>query len=113
MQPSTVGVEVGHDFKGRDLYVESLGVLQVIIPNLINNVAEEFGNATFGCFVAGVVIKQKFVGGLGTNRDNGRDVVGNVPILKGEAGRPDELGGAMVGFVLGSLHEDGHEGMDS
>ncbi len=27
MQPSAVGVEVGHDLKGRDLRVESLGVL--------------------------------------------------------------------------------------
>ena len=39
--------------------------------------------------------------------------VGNVPILEGEVGRPDEIGGAMVGFVLGSLHEDVRERMDS
>jgi hypothetical protein len=94
---------LGHDFKGCDLRVESLGVLQVVVSNLVDIFAEEFGNATFGCFVAGIVVKAGFVGGI----------VGHVPILVGEAGRPDELGGAMVGFVLGGLREDGHKGMDS
>ncbi len=54
MQPPAVGVEVGHDFKGRDLHIESLGVLQVVVPNLVNNVEEEFCNTTFSCFVAGL-----------------------------------------------------------
>ncbi len=39
MQPPAVGVKVGHDFMGCDLCTESLGILQVIVPNLINNVA--------------------------------------------------------------------------
>ncbi len=60
----TVGVEVGHDFEGRDLCIESLGILQVVVLNLVNNVAEEFGNTTFGCLVAGVVVKAGFVGGM-------------------------------------------------
>ena len=41
MQPPTVGIELGHDFEGSDLCIESLGVLEVIVPNLVNNVAEE------------------------------------------------------------------------
>ncbi len=74
---------------------------------------EELGNATFGCFVAGVVAKAGFVGSFGTNTDDGRGVVGNVPVIEGEAGRPDKLEAAMVSFALGSLRKDGREGIDS
>jgi hypothetical protein len=57
MQPPAVGVEVGHDLKGRDLHVESLGVLQVVVPNLVKDVAEEVGDATFRCLVTGIVVE--------------------------------------------------------
>jgi hypothetical protein len=113
MQPPAVGIEVGHDLMGRDLCVESLGILQVTVPNLVNDVAEELGKATFGCFVAGVVVEAGFVGGLGANMDDGRGIICNVPVVEGEARRPDKLGAAMVGFVLGGLREDGREGMNS
>jgi hypothetical protein len=53
------------------------------------------------------------VGGLVTNTDNGHCIIGNVLVVEGEAGRLDKLGAAMVGFVLGGLCKDGHEGMDS
>jgi hypothetical protein len=33
--------------------------------------------------------------------------------IEGEAGRPDELGTTMVGFVLGGLCKNGREGMNS
>ncbi len=113
MEPPDVGIKVGHDYKGRDLCIESLGILQVIIPNLVNNVAEEFGNTMFGYLVAGVVVEAGFVGGLGANTDDGRGIVGNVPVEEGEVGRPDKFGGAKVGFVLGGLCEDGRKRMDS
>ncbi len=107
MYTPAVGVKVGHDFEGRDLRIECLGILQVILPNLVDNILEEFGDATLGRLVAGIVIEAGFVGSLGANMDNSHGVVGNVPVVEGEAGRPDELGVAMVGFVLGGLHEDG------
>jgi hypothetical protein len=113
MQPPAVGVKVSNDFKGRDLHIESLGVLQVIVPNLVNDVVEEFGNATFGCFIAGIVIKVGFVGGPGRNTDDGCGIVGDVPVIEGETRRPDKLGCAMVGFVLGGLCDDSRERMDS
>jgi hypothetical protein len=112
MEPPAVGVEVGHDFKGCDLRIESLGIFQVVVSNHINDIAEEFGNAMLGCFIAGIVVEAGFVGNLGANTDNGCGIVGDVPVIEGEARRPDELGGTMVGFVLGGLHEDGREGMD-
>jgi hypothetical protein len=113
MQPPAVGIKVGHDLKGHDLGVESLGILQVVVPNLVSKVVEEFGNATFGCFVAGVVVEVGFVGGLGANTDNSRGIIGNVPVVEREAGRQDKLGAAMVRSILGSLREDGCEGMGS
>ncbi len=53
------------------------------------------------------------MGGLCSNTDNCRGIVGNVFIIEGEAGGPDELGAAVFGFVLGSLNQDGREGMDT
>ncbi len=104
---------MGHDFKGHDLCVESLGVLQVVVPNLINDIAEEFGNATFGCFVAGIAVEAGIVGSLGVHTEDGHGIIGNVLVVEGEAGRPDELGSTMVGFILGGLCEDGCERMAS
>ncbi len=113
MQPPAVGIEVGHDLKGHDLCVENLGVLQVILPNLVNDVVEELGNPMFDCIVAGIVVEAGFVGGLGANTDDGCGVIGNVFVIEGKAGRPDKLGAAMVSFVFGGLCKDGREGMDS
>jgi hypothetical protein len=67
----------------------------------------------FGCLVAGIVVEVGFSGGLSANMDDGRGIIGNVPVIEREAGRPDKLGGAMVGFVLNGLREDVHEGMVS
>ena len=100
MQPPAVGVEVGHDFKGRDLCIESLGILQVDVPNLVDDVAEELGNTTFGCLVGGIAVKAEFVGSLGVNMDDGRGIIGNDLIVEGEVVRPDKLGAAMVSFLL-------------
>jgi hypothetical protein len=48
---------------------------------------EKLGKATFGCLVAGVVVKAGFVGGLGMDMDNGCGVIGNALVVEGEAGR--------------------------
>ncbi len=74
---------------------------------------EEFGNTMFGCLITGIVVEAGFVGSLGANTDNGHGIIGNIPVIEGEAGRPDKIGVAMVGFVLGGLREDGSERMDS
>ncbi len=113
MQPPAVGIEVGHDLKGCELCVECLAVLQVVIPNLVNDISEELGDAMFCCLEAGIVAEVRFVGGLGPNTDNSCGILGNVPVVEGEAGRPDKPGATMVGFVLGGLCKDGREGMDS
>jgi hypothetical protein len=49
------------------------------------------------------------MGGLSANKDNSRGIVCNVLAVDEEVGWLDKLGIAMDGFVLGGLHEDGHE----
>ncbi len=103
MQPAAVGVEEGHDLDGRDLSVEGLGVFEIVVPDLINNIAKKFCNATFGRFVTGVVIEAGFMGRLCTNPEDCRGIVGDVFIVEGEADGTYEFGIAMVRFVLGGL----------
>jgi hypothetical protein len=103
MQVAAVGVKEGHDLDGRDLCVEGLGVFEIVVPDLINNITKKFCNATFGRFVTGVVIEAGFVGRLCTNSDDCRGVVSDVFIVEGEAGRTYEFGVAMFCFVLGGL----------
>ncbi len=43
MQPATVGVEESHDdLDGRDLCVEGLRIFEIVVPDLINNIAKIF-----------------------------------------------------------------------
>jgi hypothetical protein len=113
MQPPAVGIKEGHDVEGRDLCIERLGILEIVVSDLVNDIAKEFGDATFGHLLTGIVIEAGLMGGLCLNADNCRGVVGDVFVVEGEAGGLDELGVAMFGFVLGGLLKDGHEGMDT
>jgi hypothetical protein len=58
MKPSTVGIEEGNDVNGHDLHVEGVSIFEIVVPNLVNNVAEKLGHALFGCLVTGVAIKR-------------------------------------------------------
>ncbi len=111
MQTPAVGVKVGHDFEGRDLRIECLSVLQV--SGCYTKSHWQCHGGIWQCHVwppcSWCSPQGSFLGGLGTNTDVSHGVVGNVPVIEGEDGRPDKLGVAMVGFVLGGLHEDGRE----
>ncbi len=43
MQPPAVGVEEGDDLEGRHLRVEGVGVLEVVVPDLVDNFPQELG----------------------------------------------------------------------
>ena len=58
--------------------VKGIGILEVVVPDLVHDIAEKFGNAPLGRFVTGVVIKAGFMGRLCTNSEDCRGVVGNV-----------------------------------
>ncbi len=70
MKPPAVGVKEGHDVNGRDLCVEGVGIFEVVVPNIIDNIAEKLGHASFDCLVTGVVIESGFAGGLCRNANN-------------------------------------------
>ena len=91
----------------------TIGVFEIIVPDLINNVAKKFCNATFGRFITGVVIEAGFVGRLRTNSDDCRGVIGDVFIVEGKADGTNERGVAVFGFVLGGVREDSCERMDA
>ena len=112
MKPSAVGIKEGHDVNGHDLCVEGVGVFEVVVPNLVNNITEKLGHTLFGHLITGVVIESGFVGGLCTNANNCRGVVSNRLVVEWETSRAYKFG-AMAGFVLDSLGEDGCEGVNS
>ena len=51
----------------------TIGVFEIVVPDLINNIAKKFCNAMFGRFITGIVIEAGFMGRLCTNLDNCRD----------------------------------------
>jgi hypothetical protein len=59
---TTVGVEKGHDFKGRHLCVEGVGVLEIVVLYLIDRLTKELGGTTLGRFVPGVVVEVGLLG---------------------------------------------------
>jgi hypothetical protein len=69
MQTPIVGVKEGDDVERRDLRIESIGVFEVVVQNLVDNVMEEFGHAMLGYLVTSIVIKAGFMGSLRTNTD--------------------------------------------
>ncbi len=62
VEPPTVGVKEGHDFKGQHLRIEGISILEVVVPDLLNYLAEEFGGTALSRLVAGVVVKAGAMG---------------------------------------------------
>jgi hypothetical protein len=112
MDPSAVGVEEGHDVNGRDLHVEGVGVFEVVVPNLVENIAEKFGHASFSHLVTGIVIKSGFVGSLCTHMNDCCGIVSGRLVVEWKMSREYKFD-TMVGFILDSLGEDGCEGVNS
>lgn len=112
MEPPAVGFEESHDLPRRDFRVEGLGVLEVVIPNLLDGFAEEFGNAPFGSLVAGEIISARFMGRFRSDADDGRGIVGDARVVKGEPDWAAEVVATMVGGISRGIGEDCREGMD-
>ena len=111
MKPSTDGVKGGHDVDGHDLCIEGVGIFEVVVPNLINNIAKKHGHILFGRLVTGLVIMSGFVGSLCTNVNNWCGAISNCLVIEWETRRASKFG-TIVGFVFDSLGEDGHEGVN-
>ena len=112
MKAATVEVQEGHDLKGGDLSVERFGVLEVVVPYLVHHVAEEFGAATFGRFVVGVVLEFGLVGRFRTDTNHSRSIVRDVQIVESEPRGADEVVSPVGGSILGVVREEGGQGVD-
>ncbi len=112
VEATGVGVEEGDDVEGRHLCVEGVGVLEVVVPDLLDGIPEEFGCAAFGRLVASVVVEACFVGRLRTNANDHGGVVRDAPVVEWETDGNDEGVTAMVGGVPRGLREESNEGMD-
>ncbi len=62
VETHAVGIEKGHDFEGRCLCVEGVGVLEIVVPYLVDRLTKELGGAMLGRLVPGVVIEAGLVG---------------------------------------------------
>ncbi len=62
MEPPAVGVEEGHDLKGQHLCIEGISILEVVVPDLVDYLAEKFGGAALSRLLAGVVVKAGAMG---------------------------------------------------
>jgi hypothetical protein len=111
MKPSAVGIKEFHAVDGRDLCVEGVSVFEVVVPNIIDDVAEKLEHALLGRLVTGAVIESGFVGSLRTDANDCHGIVSNCLVVEWETSWAYKFG-AMVGFVLNSLSEDGREGVN-
>jgi hypothetical protein len=112
VEATGVGVEEGHDVKGRQLRVEGVGVLEVVVPDLVDGVPEELSGAALGRFVGGKVIEAGFVGRFRSDTNDRGGVVRDAPVVEWEPGGNGEGVTAMVGGIPRGLHEESNKGMD-
>ncbi len=62
VETNALGIKKGHDFEGRHLCVEGVGVLEIIVPYLVDCLTKELGGAMLGRLVPGVVVEVGLVG---------------------------------------------------
>ena len=113
MQPPPVGIEERDDFEGRHLRVEGVGIFEVIVPDLVNNLRKELGRPALGRLKAGVVVKAGFVGRLRVNANDRGGIVLDAAVVEREADGAFEQVAAMLSGVPHTIRDDGHEGVDS
>ena len=110
MQSPAVDVEELHNLPRRDS-VERVGILEVVVPNLLDSVAKEFGNAPFSRLVAGEIIAARFVDGFYFDADDSRGIVVDACVVKGEPGGAAEaVLATVVGGIPHGIREDCREG---
>jgi hypothetical protein len=113
VEPPTVGIKERDDFKSHHLHIEGVGILEVVVPDLVDNFAEELGGTTFGRLKTGIAVERGFVGHLRTNANNRGGVIRNVAVIEREADGASECVAAMVCSVPHTIRDDGSEGVDA
>ena len=52
-------------------------MVKILVPQLIDSIADEFGAGTFGSFIGGKVGGEESMVGLAAGVDNGRGIIGD------------------------------------
>jgi hypothetical protein len=108
MQPPAVGVKESHDVKGRDLCVKCVSVFQVIVPKCHGETWPHPALPPFNWRSP----QSGFMCSLRTNANNRHGAIGDPLVKEWETGQVYKFG-IVVGFILGGLGEDGHEGVNT
>jgi len=112
VEAPAVCVKERDDLEGGHLHEEGVGVLEVVEPDLVDGLAEEFFCSPLRRLITGVVIEAGFVGGFCTDADDSRGIVRDAGAVKRQAARTAEERASMVGSILHGICEDCREGLD-
>ena len=107
VETPAVGVEEGDDLEGRHLRVEGVCVLEVVVPDLVDDFPQELGGPAFGRLETGVVVEAGFVGRLRANANDRGGNVRDASVVEREADGAFELVAAMVGSIPHAICDDG------
>ncbi len=81
VEPTAVGVEEGDDLEGRHLCVKGVGILEVVVPDLVDSLAKEFGGPSLSRLVTGIVVKAGLMGRFRTDANDHGGIVGNAAVI--------------------------------
>jgi hypothetical protein len=83
VEATAVQIEERHNFEGGNLRVERFGILEVVVPHLVDHIAEELSTAAFGCFVVVVVFEFGLVGCFRADADHSWGIIGDEFVVEG------------------------------
>ncbi len=104
MEPTAVGIEEGDDLKGRHLCVKGVGVLEVVVPDLVDSLAKEIGGPSLSRLITGVVVKAGLMGQFCMDTNDRGGIAGNAAIVEGQAYRMDKVAPPWSpAYIVGSM----------
>ena len=92
--------------------VEGVGIHQIVVPNLVHDITEEFGASTLSSFVVSKVFALGFVCCFCFDADNSSGIVRVGTVIEWETHRVYERRACMGSGILGRVREESCEGMD-
>ena len=113
VEAPAVKIEESNDVQSRNLSVEGVGILQVVVPHLVHDVAEELGASTLGGFVVSKVFELGFVSCFRSDTDDGSGIVWDGTVIERETRRAYERRAPVGRGILGRVREESCQGMDS
>jgi hypothetical protein len=105
VEAPAVEIEESDDVQRRDLGVEGVGILQVIVPHFVHDVAEKFGASSLSGFVVCEVLEFGFVCCFRFDTDDSSGIVGDGSVIERErrAGRRNGVPPWAAAYLAGSV----------